>query len=296
MKKKKAKKRKSKFARLLKEARRLKLVGADKGQRRTIISSRKWENYCERNKIEGKLKNAVIRLSKTSKDARIRAINDAWITMDKRAFKPLRYLLNHERHPDVFKAAINALGKLGDKRAFKPLVEILEQDYHEDFRAEAAKSLGELGDKRAVKPLLKVIAGEDRGFLSEKSIEALGNLGDLKTIPPLVTLLDAVSITRMEKTVNALYSILHREKKSTDLIRIKAGVRFLTRDLTSLEAKTLIVGHMIDPKKKLNLPTDYKDKRQREKVAYMLNLREQAKDHKFFQILKYLGLRDRERR
>ena len=208
------KKKKSKFARMRKEARRLKDIGVKDMHRRMIFKSKELEKYCDRNNITGKFRKSILALANFDFYIRERAVSDVWCTLDRRAFKPLLSLLKPIDSYRLAPTVIEGLGNLGDKRAVKPLIEFVEGkedkihfDEADILRRHSINALASLRDKRAVMPLLERLKIESNQDNQLGILRALGKIPDQRSVKPLCKWLKADDLEAAIAASDSLISI-----------------------------------------------------------------------------------------
>jgi hypothetical protein len=241
------KKKKSKFGRMRKEARLLKTTrDFRKEQRRTVITAKEWERYCEQKNITGKLKKMIIQLSRSIPQDRKNAVFSLSVMKDPRAFEPMVFMLRDREH-EVVSEVIKYLGHVGREKAVKPLSEMLLHSENHNHRFRAADALANLKVKQVVTPFLEALKKIDQDpKFKTKIISNLGKIPDQRSVKPLVEFIKGENLEHANTAAKSLRELTAAgikaeglEKPLIDLLKNpenKVKV-FAARALTELDSR-----------------------------------------------------------
>ena len=99
---------------------------------------------------------------------------------DPKAVIPLNAVVHQNRHEELTKYAIGALGILRDRRSVEVLIESLGYENHR-ARICAVGALAAIGDKRAIPPMVRLL-DEDAGVVRIAAARALVRFGPLPEV------------------------------------------------------------------------------------------------------------------
>ena len=147
---------------------------------------------------------------------------------DKKAIKPLIWVLENESKKEIKLAALRLLVAFVYRKEFKkPILECLKNlllKSDDDLKMDAIESLGIIQEQSTIDDLLGVVDSSNR-LVRIRAIQALGTLKNEKSIPKLVENLKLESHDVWKFAFDALEKILGKEKL----------INLLLENLTSLK-------------------------------------------------------------
>ena len=140
----------------------------------------------------------------------------------KKAVKPLIWVLENEKKPNVKYTALSLLVPLAERKEFKkPIIESLKKaliSNDDRLKMDAAESLGYLRESSASNILLEMLNSSNK-LVRIRVIQALGNLRNRNAISLLLENLGLGSLDVWEYTLEALKKIVNNERLSELLLK-----------------------------------------------------------------------------
>lgn len=132
----------------------------------------------------------------------------------KKAIKPLIWVIENEKKPDVKYTALNLLVPLAERKEFrKTIIESLKKaltSNDDRLKMDAAESLGYLNETSSANILLAMLNSSSK-LVRIRVIQALGNLRNKSAISPLIENLGLGSFDVWEYALDALKKIVNNE-------------------------------------------------------------------------------------
>lgn len=157
---------------------------------------------------------------------------------DKAAVPKLMEAMQHDRHPDVRRAAVDALAVLGDKDTALVLSEVIRREMLPVVRAAALRALTALSGEAAAEQLLR-LARDRSAEVRRVALEALSRLGGEEALPTVIAATKdtdpdvrsaaalAIAFRRAESALSTMIDMLRNDRHPAPRVSAAAALGFI---------------------------------------------------------------------